>query len=126
MIQGLDHIALGVVDFDGRCEFLTETMGLELRRTGTRYSTGTQIAFLADPVFKIELIETSDEEAGMLHLAFRVDDVEAEYENLLSKGLKPIREPHELAAAKAKTALLQAASGLNIQIIQYAPDSPDL
>lgn len=129
MIQGLDHLALEVENFEERCEFFTKTLGLELRRLGTRYSTGTQIAMLVDPAsnFKLELIETTGaEEPGLAHLAWRVDDLEAEYKNLLAKGLTSIREPHELSAAKAKTALLADTSGLKIQIIEYAPDSPDL
>jgi catechol 2,3-dioxygenase-like lactoylglutathione lyase family enzyme len=77
--------------------------------------------------FKIALIETTTpEEEGMLHLAFRVDDVDASYRELTDQGLAAVRAPHDLAAAKARTALLQHPSGLNIQIIQYAADSPDL
>jgi hypothetical protein len=37
-----------------------------------------------------------------------------------------IRGPHELAAAKAVTALLQETYGLQVQIIRYEPDSIDL
>jgi hypothetical protein len=84
---------------------------------------------LGDPAspFKVELIETrAGEPTGLLHLAVRVDDVEAEFLRLLAAGLQPVREPHDLPAARARTALLQAASGLQVQIIQYAPDSPDI
>ena len=125
---GLDHVALGVKDFDIQLQFLTETMGLKLKRLGTRHSTGSRIAFLADHEsdFKIELVEVSDEETGVLHLAFRVDDVYTEYQNSITNGLTSIREPHELSSAKAKTALLQFGSGMKIQIIEYASDSPDI
>ncbi|MCH8876171.1 MAG: VOC family protein [Chloroflexi bacterium] len=128
MILSLDHFALGVVDFEAERVFFMETLGFELKRLGTRHGTGAQIAFLADQAsnFKIELVEASDKETGILHLAFRVDNVQVEYQNLLANGLLSIQEPHELPAAKAKTALLEAASGLKIQIIEYAPDSPDL
>lgn len=127
-IQGLDHIALGVLDIDERIAFFTQVLGLELRRIGTRHSTGSRIAMLADPVsgFKIELIETSADEQGLLHLAARVEDVESAYQELQAKGLRSVRGPHELAAAKAETALLEDASSLGIQIIRYQPDSPDL
>lgn len=62
----------------------------------------------------------------MLHLAFRVDDVAAAPQALLAPGLKSIREPPALTAAKAETALLADPSGLQIQIIRYQPDSPAL
>ena len=127
-VQGLDHIALGVVDLDERIAFFTNVLGLELRRIGTRHSTGRRIAMLADPVsgFKIELIETTPDEQGFLHLAARVQDVQAAFEELQAKGLRPVRGPHELAAAKAETALLEDGTSLGIQIIRYQPDSPDL
>ena len=125
----LDHIALGAHDFAGRCDFFVKTLGFELRRVGKRFSTGTQIAMLFDVAgqAKVELIETQPHEsAGLLHLAFRVDDVDAAYVALQARGLAAVREPHDLGAAKARTALLRDESGLDIQIIQYAPDSPDL
>jgi hypothetical protein len=64
--------------------------------------------------------------SGLLHLAFRVEDVDNAYQQLARQGLVSVREPHDLAAAKARTALLQHSSGMHIQIIHYAPDSPDL
>jgi catechol 2,3-dioxygenase-like lactoylglutathione lyase family enzyme len=128
-LQGLDHIALGVQNFQQQCDFFSEVLGMELRRLGKRHATGTQIAMLVDRSsnFKVELIETAPpEEMGLLHLAFRVEDVDGAYRQLAGEGLVSVREPHDLAAAKARTALLQHPSGMNIQIIQYAPDSPDL
>ncbi|MCC6455352.1 MAG: VOC family protein [Caldilineaceae bacterium] len=125
---GMDHIALGVEDMDERIDYFTRVMGLQLKRTGTRHSTGSRIALLADPVsgFKIELIETLPDERGLLHLAFRVDDVNSAYENLLAQGFKSLRGPHTLAAAKAETALLEDPVAMQVQIINYQPDSPDL
>jgi catechol 2,3-dioxygenase-like lactoylglutathione lyase family enzyme len=128
-LRELDHIALGVHDFGGRCNFFVKTLGFEVRRVGKRFSTGTQIAMLVDATkhAKLELIEIQPHEStGLLHLAFRVDDVAAAYVSLQSQGLEGIREPHDLGAAKARTALLRDETGLEIQIIQYAPDSPDL
>lgn len=126
----LDHFALGVRDFDERHTFFTAVLGLRSIRTGIRYSTGTRIAMLADDNkdFKVELIELGlddSETTGLLHLAFRVDDLDTAYHALVNKGLHVLQEPHELKAAKAHSALLQDSSGLKIQLIQYAPDSPD-
>jgi catechol 2,3-dioxygenase-like lactoylglutathione lyase family enzyme len=128
-LRQLDHIALGVRDFAGRCDFFVKTLGFEVGRVGQRFSTGTQIAMLFDAArqTKVELIETQPPEGtGLLHLAFRVDNVDAAYLSLQAQGLQAVREPHDLGAAKARTALLCDETGLEIQIIQYAPDSPDL
>lgn len=125
----LDHFAYGVRDFEQRTAFFVDVLGLQLLRVGERHSTGTKIAMLADADRgnKIELIEVLPDEAeGFLHLALRVDDVDAAYAALLDKGLVARRPPHDLTAAKARTALLEDSTGLSIQIIAYAPDSPDI
>ncbi len=128
MILGIDHIALRVKNLDERVAFLTGAMGMQVKRFGTQFSTGARLALLSDTAgFKIELIESAIDEATLLlHVAYRVDDVDAVYTKLLANGCKSVRAPHDLSAAKARTALAQDSAGLEIQIIQYASDSPDL
>ena len=127
MIQGLDHIALGVSNLDERIDFFTDTLGMQLKRLGKHVSTGGRMAFLADASgFKIELIETDSDQPAILHLAYRTDNVEVEHARLVSAGYRSIRGPHELPAARAMTALLEDPFRLQVQIVTYAPDSPDL
>ena len=127
MIGQLDHVALAVTDLDERIAFLTTQLGMTLKRIGTHVKTGGRIAMIADANgFKMELIEMPDAEPGLQHLAYRVEDVDASYRQLLDAGCTSIRPPHGLAAAKATTALVQDRSSLQIQLIKYDPDSPDL
>ncbi len=127
MIERVDHVAIGVADLDERIQFFTEQMGMHLKRRGTHNAMGGRIAFLADAAgFKLELIETPDRQTGLMHIAFRVDDIPAEHERLCQEGLTPLRGPLHLKAAKADTALLKDAAGMEMQIIRYEPDSPDL
>ncbi|MFQ3613815.1 MAG: VOC family protein [Cyanobacteriota bacterium] len=136
MIERVDHVAIGVADLDERIQFFTEQMGMHLKRRGTHNATGGRIAFLADAAgFKLELIETPDpapqgleghRQTGLMHIAFRVDDIPAEHDRLCQEGLMPLRGPLHLKAAKADTALLKDPAGMEIQIIRYEPDSPDL
>ncbi len=127
MIEGIDHIALGVKDLDERIAFFTNTLAMQLKRIGSQALTGARIAFLADASgFKIELIETGADKPALLHVAYRVDDVESEYQRLMASGCRPLRGPHVLPAAKATAALLEDSGGFQIQIVNYAPDSPDL
>jgi catechol 2,3-dioxygenase-like lactoylglutathione lyase family enzyme len=123
----VDHVAFAVADLDERIRFLREVFGFTLRRLGTQVSTGSRIAFLGHPdsPLKVELVESA-QQRGFLHLALRVDDVHAEFERLTRAGLKPIRPPIRLAAAKADSALLEDAEGWTIQIVRYDADSPDL
>jgi methylmalonyl-CoA/ethylmalonyl-CoA epimerase len=126
-IGQLDHVALGVHDLDERIAFLTGTLGMKLGRIGKHVKTGGRIAMIADANgFKLELIELPDDEPGFQHLAYRVEDVDAAHASLVERGCTTIRGPHEIGAAKAMTALVEDPSGLQIQVIKYAPDSPDL
>ena len=126
-IGQLDHVALGVHDLDERIAFLTGTLGMTLKRIGQHVKTGGRIAMIADSNgFKLELIELPNHEPGFQHLAYRVEDVEAAHASLVAQGCASIRGPHEIGAAKAVTALVEDPSGTQIQVIKYAPDSPDL
>jgi catechol 2,3-dioxygenase-like lactoylglutathione lyase family enzyme len=127
MIGPLDHVALGVRDLEERLAFLTGTLGMTLKRRGTHFKSGRPIALLADSNgFKLELIEVDADEPTFMHLAYRVDDVAAEYDRLLERGSEGIRGPHVLEAARAETAIIRDSSRLQIQLIKYEPDSPDL
>jgi catechol 2,3-dioxygenase-like lactoylglutathione lyase family enzyme len=127
MTDVLDHIALAVEDLDERIEFFTQYLGMTLRRRGTEMSTGNRIAMLGQPggSFKIELIEDPTRR-GLQHIARRVDDVQAVFDALVAGGLKPLRAPRHIAPARADSALLEDHSGLQVQIVRYDPDSPDL
>jgi catechol 2,3-dioxygenase-like lactoylglutathione lyase family enzyme len=126
-IGQMDHVALGVHDMDERIAFLTGTLGMTVKRIGTHFKTGGRIVMIADANgFKLELIELPNEAPGLQHVAYRVEDVDAAYARLIDEGCTGIRGPHELGAAKAVTALVADPSGLQVQVIKYAPDSPDL
>ena len=127
MIGALDHVALGVRDLEERIAFLTGSLGMSVKRRGTHFKSGRPIALLADANgFKLELIEADVDEPTFMHLACRVEDVTAEYEQLLKDGCEAIRGPHELKASRSETALVQDRTKLQVQIVKYQPDSPDL
>lgn len=126
-IGQVDHVALGVHDLDERIAFLTGTLGMRLIRIGVYVKTGGRIAMIGDTAgFKLELIELPDEPAGFQHVAYRVEDVDAAYASLLERGCKGLRSPSPIAAAKAMSALVEDPSGMQVQVIKYAPDSPDI
>ena len=126
--ERIDHFALSVADFDQSIELFTTKLGMVVRRHGKHFASGNRIVMLADPTsgLKIELVERPDQPTELSHVAFRVEDVAAAHEALLAEGLNSVRGPHHLDAAKADTALLRDASGMEVQIVRYDPDSPDL
>lgn len=124
----LDHVALQVPDFDARVKMLVEACEMRVIRRGTRYGTGQRMAMLGDGTgFKLELIEAPGiEEPTFEHLAFEVADADQAFSTMVDRGWAPKREPHDLRKARARTALLTDGRGLDVQVIAYDADSPDL
>jgi len=128
----IDHVALEVDDIDERVQRL-EAAGLRVLRHGTRYSTGQRIVMMGDGTGnKLELIEAEpDPEGGsreapaFAHLALRTDDADDAHRRLQAAGFQSRSEPHDLSAARARSALLDSGGGFRVQVISYADDSPD-
>lgn len=128
-IGRIDHVALGVPDLESAVARFTGPLGLRLIRRGTVGRTGSAMAMVGDGTgMKIELIETAGTTApALLHIAFRSDDVAGDVETLRDEqGLAHLRGPNALPAAAALSALFANGDGLELQIIQYEPASPDL
>lgn len=123
--ERLDHVAIEVADVDAVVSML-EACSMQVVRRGQRFSTGQPIVMMGDGTgVKVELIEAGVEAPVVAHLAFRVDDLEATVEQLIGLGWTSVRPVHELASARARTALL-AQGDMSVQLITYEPDSPDL
>lgn len=128
----IDHVALEVDDIDERVQRL-EAAGLRVLRHGTRYSTGQRIVMMGDGTGnKLELIEAEpDPEGGtreapaFAHLALRTEDADDAHRRLQAAGFESRSEPHDLAAARARSALLDSGGGFRVQVISYDDDSPD-
>ena len=130
----IDHVALEVTGIDERVRLL-KAAGLRVLRHGTRYSTGQRIVMMGDGTGnKLELIE-AESEAGdgdggtgdpvFAHLALRTDDADGAHRRLRNAGYESRSEPHDLTAARARSALLDSGGGFRVQVISYADDSPD-
>ena len=128
----IDHVALEVDDIDERVQRL-EAAGLRVLRHGTRYSTGQRIVMMGDGTGnKLELIEAQPNPEGgtreapaFAHLALRTDDADDAHRRLQDAGFQSRSEPHNLSAARARSALLDSGGGFRVQVISYADDSPD-
>ncbi|MET0910520.1 MAG: VOC family protein [Ilumatobacteraceae bacterium] len=127
----VDHVAVEVSDFDARVEFLTATMGMTLQRMGELVSDPSRrVAMIGDGTgFKLELVEARAETGGgadrLSHVAFRVDDVDAEVEALVADGCVVERSARRFEPARSRTATLTGRGDLQVQLVAYDPDSPD-
>lgn len=125
--SALDHVAIQVPDLASAIELFTTLLGMKLKRIGIRHATGGRIALLGDARgMKLELVEEKTPGVALLHVAHRVDDVATGFRTLLDYGCAPVKQPMWLEAAQAEFATVQHESGLEIQLVRYAPTSPDL
>jgi catechol 2,3-dioxygenase-like lactoylglutathione lyase family enzyme len=123
----LDHVGTEEPDIDARVGFLVDVLGFRVLRWGTHVLTGLRIAMLADPLgTKLELMEVRERSGDLDHVAYRVADVDAAHAVLLAAGCTEVRAPFDIPPARARSSLLREASGHQLQVIAYAPDSPDL
>ena len=122
--MNVDHVALNVTNLDERVATFRE-LGLTVRREGTLTSDRTRrIVMLSDGAgFKLELIESSADEFA--HVAMAADDVDQTFGDFERAGLVPVRPPHRLEPARARSAMLSDEFGLTVQLVCYDDDSPD-
>lgn len=103
MIKKVDHIAVVVPDLAEAQNFWVTALGLTLDRVDSVPAEGVDIAFLPIGDSEIELLQPTDPEAGvakylakrgagMHHLCFEVDDIEATLARLRAAEIPLITE----------------------------------
>ena len=99
MIKFIDHIGLVVQDIESSLKLFTEALGLKLSEIENNDRFKVRIAFLPVGDTLVELIQPmatgtmmanilKDRGESIHHIAFRVDDLEAELANLKAKGVR--------------------------------------
>ena len=95
MIQGIDHIDIGVSDVE-KCVKDLENMGFKvLARVDLHGGTvQLQCPGTNQPVFELHPVGHGGvEDTRVNHIAFKSDDVQETYDDLTSKGLVFMRAP---------------------------------
>jgi methylmalonyl-CoA/ethylmalonyl-CoA epimerase len=98
MIRGIDHIAIAVEDLDAAISLFTTVLGLKLTHREDIARYGIHVATLATGGTDIELVQGTTPDspiskfiasrgAGMHHIAFEVDDIDAALAALKAKGV---------------------------------------
>lgn len=127
-VERVDHVAIEVSDFDERLRILTEDLGMVVKRIGRlRSDPDRRMAMVSDAAgFKLEVIEGTSGSGSFAHVAWRVLDVTAVHDRLVATGHRSVRAPAPLPPAKGETAVVADRAGLQIQLVRYDADSPDL
>lgn len=118
-----DHLGLKVKDVDRAVDFYTRILGF--RHLETVQVGGKDFIFVGDDRVRIEIepaLEGSHPPdnnfgTGIQHLAFLVDDLEAEAARLKSLGVKFILGPAQFRPDR-KIAFFEDPEGTRIQMIQ--------
>ncbi|PIE81035.1 MAG: methylmalonyl-CoA epimerase [Chloroflexi bacterium] len=117
MIKRVDHIAVLVSDLDEAKRFWVDALGLELERVESVPEEAVDIAFLPVGDSEIELLQPTDCEsgvakylakkgAGMHHLCFEVDDIEAMLSQLKAAEVPLITETAKVSGSDKKYAFV--------------------
>ena len=117
------HTMIRVRDLDASIAFYQQAFGYQLRsrRPGP---DDREIAFLQLPGETSELqlscgtghMDFSVRE-GIMHLAFRVDDMDATRAAAIAAGASPVKGPYELPSG-SKVAFLADPDGFSIELVQ--------
>jgi methylmalonyl-CoA/ethylmalonyl-CoA epimerase len=97
VLKGLNHVGIAVAEIDAGVRLYTETLSATLIRRGS--VDGLEFALLDSGGVELELLASPDTETaigkfvaergpGLHHLAFTVDDIEAEISRLVREGFE--------------------------------------
>jgi len=133
MVQGFEHVGMTSSNLDRTIAFYCGLLGLqEVLVKGT--GEGGRIAFLETNGVMLEIVEPAAgaqaparevpiTEAGIRHLTFRVEDVEAEYERLRAAGVEFTVAPRMAANAELirKVAFCRDPDGITVELLERQP-----
>jgi methylmalonyl-CoA epimerase len=100
----IDHIGIAVADIETAVATYVEALGLRAQPVEENAAQGIRACHLPAGETRIELLEPVDEGSpiarflarhgpGIHHIAFAVDDLDAERTRMIRCGLEPIGEP---------------------------------
>jgi len=124
MVRGIDHIELIVRDVDEFVAFF-EAMGFKLLTRTSHHGASVEMQLPGDnqPIFEIHQVGR-EENIGVNHIAFKVDNAQEAYMQLQGKGVKSMREPNYVAATGRTTVNLRDPDGWRMQLVDAQRKAP--
>ena len=130
MLLGLEHIGMTCRDLDRTIAFYCDLLGLRLAlRKGTDrgdvifLDTGAGMLEIACPVADITRSrDVPPHEAGMRHITFAVDDVDAMIARLAAAGVEPFEGPRPAYFTEMlkRVAFVRDPDGIIIEFVERA------
>jgi lactoylglutathione lyase len=119
----MEHVGIMVNDMDESLAFYQNILGLELRNREWLNET-IELAFLffpEQPSVEVELIYGGpvENEGIVNHLAFRVENIEAELARFKEAGVKLVdEEPRSILNGTVKIAFFQGPNGEKLELVE--------
>ncbi|MEY2835683.1 MAG: hypothetical protein RLZZ557_1345 [Bacteroidota bacterium] len=133
-MQKIEHIALAVKSLSVSIPLFEKLLGTECYKTETVETEKVKTAFFKTGDTKIELLESFDGEGviakfiekkgeGLHHIAFLVDDIQAEIKRLKNEGFAVLHETPKLGADNKLICFLHPAgtNGVLVELCQELP-----
>ena len=131
MIKKIEHLGIAVVNIEESLRVFETLLGTKCYKIEEVESEGVKTAFLQVGESKIELLEATNPDSpiakylekrgqGIHHIAFEVDNIQAEIERLLNEGFVLIHESSKNGADNKLIAFLHPKSteGILIELCQ--------
>jgi len=131
MIKRIEHIGIAVKSIEESSQVFETLLSSPIYKTETVESESVKTAFIQVGESKIELLEATNEDSpiakflsnhrkGFHHIAFEVDDIDAELERLQKKDFKLIHVSPKGGADNKRIAFLhpQSTEGMLVELCQ--------
>lgn len=131
MIKQIEHLGIAVDNLEESLPIFEKLLGVDCYKQEIVESEGVRTAFLMVGSSKIELLEATNEDSaiakflqknkgGFHHVAFEVDDLDAELARLISEGFQVIHTTPKDGADNKRIAFLHPKStkGLLVELCQ--------
>ncbi len=135
MVKQIEHLGIAVDSIDDTLKTFETLLGADCYKQEEVVSEGVRTAFIMVGSSKIELLEaTNDDSAiakylqknkgGFHHVAFEVDDIDAELARLSGEGFQLIHQTPKEGADNKRIAFLhpKATHGLLVELCQERTD----
>ena len=130
MIKKVNHIAIVVPDIEASTNFWVDALGLELTHREHVASQAVDVAFIPVGDSKIELLQPTDNEsgvarylekrgAGMHHICFEVDNINATLKTLKNANVQLINEAQVVGSDGRKFAFIHPKSADGVLVELY-------
>jgi glyoxylase I family protein len=132
VLVGFEHIGMSVSDLDRSIAFYRDLLGLTVKLRKAQRNGG-EVAFLDAAGGQLELSQApgvtaaatdlAPGAAGLRHLTFSVDDVDATFGRLLAAGVTPMEPPRDAFNVEMLTrlAFVRDPDGIAVELVQRHP-----